>query len=377
MNILNSSAFKFFKNFEKNAETFYYRTIKGNFSGFKLKLKIRGLLKTESRKKLTATQKIEIRSFYKQHNIENINTDWHEFYSDCNGIFDVRYVPENLFYVNIEPALNSTLFFPAMSDKNLIEKLFPNVKQPESVIKNINGFYYQKGNLISFDEAVENCSIPGKMVIKPTIDSWGGKNVLLFSGQNDDSSSNNMSISNLLANYKKNFIVQKVVEQHPVMSSLNSTSLNTLRVMTFLKDTEITVLSIVVRIGRKGTFTDNATTGGIPCGVKSDGSLNEIGFNLSGKPFTMTDSGIKLKDVQLPFMDKIKKTVKTLHASMPYFRIISWDLAIDVNGDIILIEHNDIGQDINFHQLNNGPVLAPLIEEYGKIIQSRKLDVQV
>ncbi len=370
MSIMNSSIFRFFKNFEKGAGTFYKHTIKGNFADFKLRLKIRALLRAKPQKNLTNGQKNDIESFYGMHKIKNLNTLWHKFYAGCNGNFAVGYLPENLFYVKIEPALNATLFFPALSDKNLIEKLFPNVKQPETVIKNINGFFYQKGKLISFDEAVEHCTIPGKMIIKPTIDSWGGKNVLLFSGQNEGATSNNRSISKLLADYKKNFIVQKVVEQHPVMSSLNSTSLNTLRVMTFLKDTEIIVLSIVVRIGRKGAFTDNATTGGIPCGVKSDGRLNEIGFDLSGKPFTMTDSGIKLKDVQLPFMDNIKNIVKTLHESMPYFRIISWDLAVDVNGNIILIEHNDIGQDINFHQLNNGPVLAPLVEEYGKIVQS-------
>jgi len=152
------------------------------------------------------------------------------------------------------------------------------------------------------------------------------------------------------------------------MSRLNSTSLNTIRVMSFLKDTEIIVLSIVVRIGRKGAFTDNATTGGIPCGVKPDGRLNETGYDLSGKPFTMTDCGLKLKDIQIPFMDKIRDTVKILHAGMPYFRIISWDLAIDINEDVILIEHNDLGQDINFHQLNNGPVLVPILEEYAKMM---------
>lgn len=368
MNILNSSAFSFFKNFEKNAETFYYRTLKGNFSSLKLKLKVRALLKAKPRKSLNDAQKREIRSFYKKHNIENVNTKWHEFYSDCNGNYAVGYVPENLFYVKIEPAFNSTLFFPALADKNLIEKLFVNIKQPETVIKNSNGFFFHNGKLTTFDKAVEHCGISEKMIIKPTIDSWGGKNVLLFSGQNDDVI-NKLSIEGLFRDYKKNFIVQKVVEQHPDMSKLNSTSLNTLRVMTFLSGTETIILSIVIRIGRKGAITDNASSGGISCGVKSDGSLNEIGFDNSGTPFTMTDSGIKLKDVQLEFIEKIRTSAKLLHFEMPYFKIISWDLAIDVNGDVILIEHNDLGQEINFHQLNNGPVLAPLLEEYGKIVR--------
>lgn len=368
MNILNSSAFHFFKNFEKNAETFYYRIIKAGFSSFKLKLKIRNLLKAKPRKSLTQIQKNEIWSFYKKNNIKKINTDWHKFYSDCNGNFAAGYVPENLFYVKMEPAFNATLFFPALSDKNLIEKLFAGINQPETVIRNSNGFFFHSGKLITLDQAVNCCLRQKKMIIKPTIDSWGGKNVLLFSGRSKDDDKDKKYIEKLFRDYKSNFIVQKVVEQHPEMSRLNSTSLNTIRVMSFLKDTEIIVLSIVVRIGRKGAITDNATTGGIPCGVKCDGRLNDIGFDLSGRPFTMTDSGIKLKDIQLPFMEKISNTVKTLHANMPYFRIISWDLAIDVDGNVILIEHNDLGQDINFHQLNNGPVLTPLIEEYGKMV---------
>lgn len=370
MNILNSSAFHFFKNFEKNAETFYYRTLKGNFSSFKLKLKIRGLLKTKPRKTLTGPQKKEIRSFYKKHNIKNVNTKWHKFYTDCNANFAMGYVPENLFYVKIEPALNATLFFPALADKNLIDRLFSNVKQPETVIKNSNGSFFYDGKLITFNQAVAHCDIPEKMIIKPTIDTWGGNNVLLFSGQDVGRAANKRSVDELLRNYKMNFIVQKVVEQHLEMSRLNSTSLNTLRVMTFLRKTEITILSIVVRMGKKGAFTDNASTGGISCGVKSDGRLNSIGFELSGKSYTTTDSGLKFENIQLPFMEKITDTAKKLHLAMPYFRIISWDLAIDVAGDVVLIEHNVLGQGINIHQLNNGPVLAQLVEEYGKIAQS-------
>jgi len=364
MDILNSPTFRFFKKLEKNIESFYYRTVKGNFSRLKLKWKIRKMMRRTPRKPLSKAQKQEIKAFYKKHGIKSISISWHEFYSDCNRNFSSGYVPEDLFYLKIEPALNATLFFPALSDKNLIDKLFTKVKQPEIILKNSNGFFYHDNKLIDYDEALDCCNISEKMIIKPTIDSWGGKNVHMFAGPDDNS--NQQSVADLFEVYQQNFIVQKVVEQHFEMSQLNSTSLNTFRVMTFLEGKAVKVLSVVVRIGRKGSITDNATSGGISCGVKPDGQLNETGFDISGKPITVTDDGMNLKDIQLSFIDKVKDVAQTLHVDLPYFKIISWDLALDVNGEVILIEHNDFGQEINFHQLNNGAVLTPLVEAYAK-----------
>lgn len=327
------------------------------------KKKIDELIKTKGIKKLSTDQREQVKSYFSSFGLMNISDQWHRFYSFCNGQFSVEYIPENLFYLEIEPALNRHPFTETLADKNLLETIFQNVKQPESLIKNINGYYYGLGKLITENEAIKICETNQKMIIKPTLDTGGGKNVILFEYSNGTTDHNNFEIKKLFSLYKKDFIVQKVVVQHSRMALLNVSSLNTFRIMSFLNENKVKILSVVVRMGKEGVVTDNSTTGGLSCGVRQDGSLKDAGFqNLTGNSFETTDMGLQFKEIQLPFMDKIDMAVNTLHKKVPYFRLISWDMAIDIKGEVVLIEYNVQGQDINLHQLNNGPVLHPLLD---------------
>ncbi|MGB5665660.1 MAG: sugar-transfer associated ATP-grasp domain-containing protein [Maribacter sp.] len=333
----------------------------------RLRGKVKRLIKTKSAKKLSTDQRKQIKRYFKSNGLNHISNQWHRFYSFCNGRFSVEYIPEELYYLEIEPSLNRQQFVEALADKNLLETLFQNVKQPKSLIKNINGHYYSLGKLITEDEAVKVCETSFKMIIKPTLDTGGGKNVILFEYSNGTTDYKNFSIKELFDSYKKDFIIQKVVEQHPRMAQLNASSVNTFRVMSYLCGTKVEVLSIIVRMGREGSVIDNSTTGGLSCGVAKKGFLNAIGFqNITGNRFETTDSGLPFKKIELPFIDKIFSVVNSLHKKTPYFRLISWDLAVDKMGEVVLIEYNIQGQDINIHQLNNGPVLYPLLREVKK-----------
>jgi hypothetical protein len=76
---------------------------------------------------------------------------------------------------------------------------------------------------------------------------------------------------------------------------------------------------------------------------------------------------VPFRDIRFPFISKVYDVVQKAHKKLPYFKLISWDLAIDKNAEVVLIEYNVGGQDINIHQLNNGPVLNPLIQDFVKI----------
>ena len=43
---------------------------------------------------------------------------------------------------------------------------------------------------------------------------------------------------------------------------------------------------------------------------------------------------------------------------MPLFKLISWDWAVDNEGTPILIEANFCLGELDFHQMNNGPVFG-------------------
>ncbi|MBT9189031.1 sugar-transfer associated ATP-grasp domain-containing protein [Zobellia russellii] len=333
----------------------------------RLNNKINKLIRSKGLKKLTKEEKKEIQSYYKTQNKDRISFKWHRFYSKCNDVFLADYVPEDLFYQKLEPFFNKRDFGVPFMDKNFLTRILPNIKQPETIINNINGFYFHKGELIDFERAVSICKKEiGFMVIKPSLDSGGGKNVRLFSGAGKNCDNVGASIDNLFKNYNKDFLVQKVVEQHPKLSSLNPTSLNTFRVMSFFSETGVEVLSTIIRMGGENSFTDNGTTGGVSCGVGENGKLNKYGYKLSGERFTATHSGVVFEGYSLPSVEKMLDVVKTAHKQLPYFKVISWDCAIGAEKEIVLIEFNTNGQGINSHQLNNGAVLSKLVKSYAK-----------
>jgi hypothetical protein len=350
----------------KNIATSYInvqKSIRTDYDHYKLRKKIDKLNKLYGSKELTGQQKAEILSFYGRYGFKDIKCSWHRYYTACNGIHSVKYVPENIFYLLLEPKLNNYDFTSALGDKNLLDKLFPNIKHPEVVVKNINGLYYDISEIIDLDRVVKLCNTAGKMIIKPTIDSYGGKNVVLFQCSDGITNFKEKPIEQMLMDYEKNFVIQKVLKQHPLLEKLNSTSVNTFRVVSYLKDRESKVLSITVRMGKKGSTNDNVSTGGLSCGVRKDGTLNEVGYDLHGKKVTETDGGIKFSDIQFPFIAKLKDAATRLHIQAPHFRLISWDMTLDTSGEVVLIEYNIYGQECNSHQMHNGPVFAELLQE--------------
>ena len=53
-----------------------------------------------------------------------------------------------------------------------------------------------------------------------------------------------------------------------------------------------------------------------------------------------TDSGVVLDGYQLPSYDKAIAFVKEMHGYLPFFNLVGWDIAIQENGEPIMIEWN-------------------------------------
>ena len=149
--------------------------------------------------------------------------------------------------------------------------------------------------------------------------------------------------------------VQKAVKQHPDMAKMNPSSVNTVRIMTLKANDNVYVLSSVVRIGKAGSKVDNFHSGGMSCGIKADGTLNDFATFVNGDRAKKHESGFVFAEGKIPNIERVCNEVKRLHYCLPMFGIISWDMCIDELGDPVLIEYN-IGGGITVHQLSNGPL---------------------
>lgn len=284
---------------------------------------------------------------------------WSLFYSGLNGIADYRYIPEDLYYDIIEKKLNSQDLIKAYKDKNMYDKLLPAVNFPKTVARIMKGRMYNRNyQPMHWEELQRLGQGDCKLVLKPAIDSGGGKNVVI-----DNASAIIKDIESILINDEnrnlKNYIVQECIDQHPDIARFHSKSINTIRIMTLRIDDEIVHLSSMFRMGRSSSISDNLTNGGIGCGVDAEGRLKKYAYDKLFKSFEKhPDTGLRFEGEAAPRYSELVDMVVELHKNVIYFDIISWDVAPGLNNKLYVIEMNLYYQGLNHLQVANGPIFG-------------------
>lgn len=305
---------------------------------------------------ISSSYKKEIRSFWRPY--KKISTKYHQFYSSKNKIYDVKYVPSDLYYTVIDQHFNNRKYGWGVNDKNYYSLYFPHVKQPKVVIRKINDILYDANyHIISNKKTLKLCDENEKLIIKPATESGGGRGIV-FWNQND-------GIEKLKETLKEgtNLIVQHIIQQHKSLAAVHSNSVNTIRVMSLIINNEVNIFSSVLRMGVDGNKVDNASMGGITCGILETGRLKSIAYSLNGDKYEYHPQGSNFSSHIIPNYDKVKRLVKTCHERMGHFRLVSWDIAIDQNGEPVLIEANLRNGGCVSHQFNNGPLFGNLTSQ--------------
>ena len=325
--------------------------------------RIRLSMKSYPMKPLTTGQEADVKAFFKKHLGREVPIDWHQYYYSRNGFWSEKYIPTSIYNTEIIWRLNKYHFRHAYADKGFYDTLFSGINRPRTIIKNINGYYYDDQHPLSETEAVERCSNLKEAIIKPSLGGTWGIGVKLIQSSDGIVIDTKHSVKDLFESYKKqSFIVQERLQQHPDLAKLNPTSLNTIRVLSYRRDDEVIIIYAVIRIGRKGQVVDNETAGGIKADIDLQtgrikgcaiGSLKE-----SQMPFT--DVGTPIDGFQIPCFGKVLEVVKEMHFRLPYFNLIGWDMTVDKDGVPTIIEWNRAAE---LSQVAHGPAFGDLTEE--------------
>ena len=313
-------------------------------------------------KPLTKGQEADIKAYFKKHFGREIPTYWHQYLFSRNGVYSEKYIPASIYNSEIIYRLNKYQFRHAYVDKGFYDTLFPDINRPKTIIKNVNGYYYDDHKSLSLEEAVERCNNLNEAIIKPTLEGTWGQGVKLIKTENGMIPSLNCSIQDLFKKYKRSFIIQERFEQHADIARLNPTSLNTLRVMSYRRGNDVVILYAVIRIGRKDQVIDNETAGGIKADIDlTTGKIKGVAYgNPREKLMPKTDVGTELDGYQMPSFPEVLGLVKEMHLRLPYFNLIGWDMSVDKNGKPALIEWNRAAE---LSQVAHGPAFGEYTEE--------------
>jgi hypothetical protein len=302
------------------------------------------------------------------------------FKKDRTNIKD--YFPSEVLY-RIKPYYNEKGAKEVLENKLFFDFFYRqfNVNLPKILMYNhrnvfvVNKITHTVNTIAEFKSLLKEIrqSTSGDSIfIKRTYGTYGGEKVfkLLFGQLEEDSKEINQLFQEVI---KSGYLFQETVRQHPEMTRLNASCLNTIRLDTFIdKNGKIEIISGYLRTSITNNYVDNMTIGG--CGIVLDletGKLRGAGY------MSLKDGGINLQvehpfthlafnDFQIPFFDQVKQLVLEVAGYVPNLRLIGWDIAIDETGPVLIEGNSDYdmaGTDWATNGARSNPVFRKVLAE--------------
>jgi len=289
-----------------------------------------------------------------------INTVWYKYFTLVRQKEDPRYLPEDIWHVDMEPVLNNRSYSKTNNDKNLFHKAEYAGLFPTAFLHCIEGVYYNNSFFqIDLENAFKLIPDNTEIVVKKALDTGGGKGVMFFHSKED------MNLEKTKTQFNNNFVIQEKVRQHPWFARFNPDSINTIRVITYrsVKNEKVHVLQTLLRMGKKGSQVDNQSSGGIACGIDDSGKLNSWGCDKLSNRFYEVN-GFKFSEIdRIPCFEKLKNICIDIASGKFYERVLVFDTWRDTNNNIRLLEINNINIGIEDLQKNNGPLFGDFTNE--------------
>lgn len=296
-----------------------------------------------------------------------------EMFKHVKG-FDARFLTHSHYLPIIARLLNDYRYTKIFEDKGLLGYIKPScIRFPKCYVRRIACDYYNNDmRQISFEQAIEACVDQEELFIKPSRETSGGKGTKLLSLRNHSLKERKKLIRNELLGKTTEYVIQECIHQHPIMAQFNSTSVNTLRITTLMLNGRFTLGSIILRCGKDGSTVDNWGAGGLLVNVTPDGKVNSVAHDIYLNEYNSNGECI-FADCIIPQMPEILKRIEKCHSEdFAICKFIGWDIAIDQDGNPIIIELNSSQPGVIGEQLVAGPIFGDRTQEVIDYCKSKK-----
>ena len=181
------------------------------------------------------------------------------------------------------------------------------------------------------DEFIEFIRKHGNVFVKP-LNASKGKGVRVFTFDGEEHAE---EYYRCLLKEESAWMVEELIKQSPEMGCWNMTSVNTIRIPTFLNKGKFTVIWTRMRTGKKGAIVDNLGSGGIVVSVDPQtGVVTSDGVDDSQNYYERhPDSGLVFKGWQVPKWKELVRIVEDLHRNIFNKHVyVAWDFALTNDG---------------------------------------------
>jgi len=159
-----------------------------------------------------------------------------------------------------------------------------------------------------------------------------------------------------------NGVVQDFINQHNFFKEIIPNSVATIRITTVMDNNgNASARACYLSLGREiVTHVKSDTNIKIPVDLKT-GKISEQGYLVDWNIIDRhPDTNIVFANKQIPHFDKCVTTAVELQKLIPFVRSIGWDMIIDENNNIKIMEWNGNHNGIKFSEATQGPTFADL-----------------
>lgn len=166
----------------------------------------------------------------------------------------------------------------------------------------------------------------------------------------DGSGGNGIALFQPSEDFEKDFfrlksqkvMLEELIAQHPEMAKFNPSCVNTLRIVTINDGKRIHIMNAVFRCGNGEGCTDNFHHFGLAALIDvKNGMVITPGIDKNNVQYAVHPrSKEKIVGFEIPYWKRIIQTVCEAAKVTPTVRYVGWDIAIQEDGRICIIEGN-------------------------------------
>ncbi|MBS0182188.1 MAG: hypothetical protein JSS39_07270 [Nitrospira sp.] len=277
---------------------------------------------------------------------------WLYVYTAVSGRFKEGWVPENYYGSVVVPKLQGR--YGRIADLRGLNAVMLKSEAFPDVLAYVNGTFFDTAyRFVSPDAVKEHLFKEHERVVFKLDSSLQGKGIHFFTRES-------FSIEQITG--LGNGLFQRVIQPHRLFTEFAKPSVATLRITTVYKDNgEISVRACHLRMGSGDeTHVQSKTEIRVPINLES-GTFHDVGYTAEYREIKMhPTSHVTFAGKVIPAFKGCVDTVTELHKKTPYTRCIGWDVTVDEDVNVRLLEWNAEHNGIKFSEATQGPCFADL-----------------
>jgi hypothetical protein len=277
---------------------------------------------------------------------------WLHVYSAVAREFREGWIPVNFYESIVVPHVQG--HYGAISSLKPLNKVILSNENFPDLLSYVNGLFIDsEGKPISAADVKARLFREHDRVVYKLDRSYGGKAIHIFDRESFDVRH---------ATDLGNGLFQSYIKQHAVFDRFYAGAVATVRISTIYEDDgTVSARGCHLRLAIPGeTHVRSDTDIHVPIDLAT-GAFGEIGYNaLWEETRAHPASNAVFRDNVLPAFKECVSTVVKLHRTYPYTRHIGWDLAVDTEEKVRVMEWNGYDVGIMTHEITQGPCFADL-----------------